>query len=221
MFNSIFDSSLNSLSFVTILLCFLTSIILGLVVAFTHMKTSRYTKNFIITLVILPTLVEVVMIMVNGNLGTSVAILGAFSLVRFRSIPGNSKEITIIFLAMAIGLSVGMGHLLFAILLTVIVCLLIFILSYSKFGENEIKNLKITIPEDLDYTGVFKDIFDKYMKEVDLQKVKTTNMGSTYDLTYKIKLKKDVNEKELIDEIRVRNGNLTILLTDPIIEQEL
>ena len=222
MFNSIFNVT-GSLSIGVVFLCFGVSIILGLLVALTHMKTGKYSKNFVITLTILPSLVEVVMLMVNGNLGTSVAVLGAFSLVKFRSLPGNSREIASIFLTMAIGLSVGMGQILFAILMTIIICLLLFILSITKFGETKDveKILKITIPENLDYTGVFDEIFTKFTKEINLEQVKTTNMGSMFELKYRVKLLKNINEKEFIDTLRCRNGNLCISLTNPIIDMEL
>lgn len=222
MFESVFDTT-GTLSIGTVLICFIVAIILGLVVSFTHMKTGKYTKNFVITLTILPALVQVIMIMVNGNLGTSVAVLGAFSLVRFRSVPGNSKEIASIFLSMAIGLSVGMGHILFASVITIIICLVIFILSISKFGEgnNVVKILKITIPENLDYTGVFDEIFSKFTQQIDLEQVKTTNMGSMFELKYRVKLLKKINEKEFIDALRCRNGNLSISLTNMISDIEL
>lgn len=222
MFESVFDTT-GTLSIGTVLICFIVAIILGLVVAFTHMKTGKYTKNFVITLTILPALVQVIMIMVNGNLGTSVAVLGAFSLVRFRSVPGNSKEIASIFLSMAIGLAVGMGHILFASVITIIICLVIFILSISKFGEgnNVVKILKITIPENLDYTGVFDEIFSKFTQQIDLEQVKTTNMGSMFELKYRVKLLKKINEKEFIDALKCRNGNLSISLTNMISDIEL
>lgn len=222
MFNSIFDVT-ESLSIGSVLLCFAISIVLGLIVAFTHMKTGKYSKNFVVTLTILPSLVQVVMLMVNGNLGTSVAVLGAFSLIRFRSLPGNSREIASIFLSMAIGLSIGMGQILFAILITVIICLVIIILVFTKFGETKdiTKILKITIPEDLDYTGVFDDIFKEFTKDINLEQVKTTNMGSMFELKYSVKLLKNINEKEFIDTIRCRNGNLNISLTNSVSEMEL
>ena len=222
MFNSIFNIT-ESLSIGQFLICLFASIILGLVVALTHMKTGKYSKNFVITLTILPALIQVVMIMVNGNLGTSVAVLGAFSLVRFRSIPGNSREIASIFLSMTIGLSIGMGQILFASLITVIICLIIIILNYTNFGSTSdiAKILKITIPENLDYTGVFDEIFSKFTKEINLEQVKTTNMGSMFELKYKVKLLKDINEKAFIDALRCRNGNLTISLTNPVTEMEL
>ena len=210
MFNSVIPST--GLTLASTLICSLSAIILGIIIAFTHMKTSKYTKNFIITLSLLPILVSIVMLMVNGNLGTSVAILGAFSLIRFRSMPGNSKEILSVFFAMAIGLSIGMGQIFFAIFVTILICLILLILNKIKFGENDNseKVLEITIPEDLDFDNVFNDIFDKYLKKFELLKVKTTNLGSLYELKYNIVLNKDVKMQEFINELRVRNGNLKI-----------
>lgn len=187
------------------------------------MKTSNYNKNFVITLTILPMLVQVVMLMVNGNLGTSVAVLGAFSLIRFRSIPGNSREIASIFFAMAIGLSIGMGQIYFAILITIIVSM-VFIISYkTKFGElkKETRKLKILIPEDLDYMEVFDDIFQEYTTSNYLTNVKTINMGSMFELNYDISLKNIKEEKKIIDELRTRNGNLKIMLSHPLDQEVL
>ena len=191
-----------------------TSVVLGLIIAFVHMYTSKCSKNFAITLCTLPVMVQVIIMMVNGNLGTSVAILGVFGLVRFRSMQGNSREIASIFFAMGIGLAVGMGQILFAAVITVVVSILFIILSKTKFGEGNIgeKKLKITIPEDLDYSNVFDDLFEKYTKTNDLAKVKTTNMGSLFELTYNIILKDNAEEKAFIDELRCRNGNLNITL---------
>ena len=213
MFESILDSS-STLSMTSVLLCSGCAIVLGLIISLVHMASGKYSKNFAITLAILPFLVSTVIIMVNGNLGTSVAVLGAFSLVRFRSIPGNSREIASVFLAMAIGLAIGMGQLIFASFLTIFASLVTIILSKTSFGtkKNEERKLKIVIPEDLDFTGIFDDIFTKYMKKQKLEKVKTTNLGSLYELTYRIELKENINEKELIDELRCRNGNLNIIL---------
>ena len=213
MFESILDST-SSLSINSVLLCSVCAIVLGLIVSIVHMICGKNSKNFAITLAILPFLVSAVIMMVNGNLGTSVAVLGAFSLVRFRSIPGNSREIASVFLAMAIGLAVGMGQLVFASILTVIASLVTIILSKTSFGskKEEEKKLKIVIPEDLDFTGVFDDIFKKYLKNQKLEKVKTTNLGSLYELTYTVVLNDGVNEKEFIDELRCRNGNLNIIL---------
>ena len=214
MFNSIFDAS-TTLDIKSILICSAVALALGLVIAFTHLKTSQTSKNFLITLTILPLLVEVVMLMVNGSLGTSVAVLGAFSLIRFRSIAGNSKEITSVFFAMAIGLALGMGHILFATFITALTVIVVLVLSKTNIFNfrTQPQVLEITVPEDLDYTAVFDDIFQKYTTSVDLIKSKTTNMGSLYQLTYHVMLKPETDEKEFIDAVRVKNSNLKVLLS--------
>lgn len=218
MLNSVLDGSVMS-----IIWCLLSALVLGFVISFTYRLTSKYSKNFLITISLLPLIVCSVIIMVNGNLGTSVAVLGAFSLIRFRSMPGNSKEILIVFLSMSIGLSLGMGQLVFACILTAF--FLIGIVLYTKVSlferNSKEKILKIIIPENLDYEKVFDDIFTKYTSKFSLEMVKTTNMGSLFDLSYNIILKKDVSEKEFIDELRIRNGNLKIILTHPLVEGEL
>lgn len=216
MFTSIFET--NTIDIINTLICMLVSLGLGLVVALTHTITKKYSKNFIIVLVLLPLLVQVVIMMVNGNLGTSVAILGAFSLIRFRSMPGTSRELLSIFLDMAIGLSLGMGYIGFAIIFTLLTVLTILILEKLKLGEKPQKqNLKILIPEDLDYTEVFEDVFNEYTKEHNITKVKTTNLGSMYEISYEIELKEN-KEKELIDALRVKNGNLNITLNHALKE---
>lgn len=214
MFNSIIESTLTIQN---VLICICVSLILGILIALIHMKTTKYNKNFIVTLALLPVLVQVVIMMVNGNLGTSVAVLGAFSLIRFRSIPGNSREITSIFFAMAIGLAVGMGQIYFAILLSAVISCLIIILYKTKFGEikENSRFLKIIIPEDLDYEEVFDEILKKYTKEYKLIEVKTTNMGSMFELKYEINLKNNLS-REFINDLRIRNGNMKIVLTHPV-----
>jgi uncharacterized membrane protein YhiD involved in acid resistance len=203
----------------------LTAIIMGVVIAFTYMKSESYTKNFVITLVLLPVLVQTVIMLVNGNLGTGIAVVGAFSLVRFRSIPGSSREISFIFFAMAVGLATGMGFLTFAAIVTVIVCAAFFLLLKTSFGDNTHTNdrkLRITIPENLDYTDVFNDILEKFTKKASLEKVKLTNLGSMFELHYNITLKDVKEEKEFIDEIRCRNGNLTIICCrSQLLQEEL
>ena len=212
MFESILSSTTGTLSVSTSLICMGASLVLGLAIALVHMWTSKYSKSFVISLAILPALVQVVMMMVNGNLGTSVAILGAFGLIRFRSMPGTAKEIVSVFFAMAIGLATGMGHVLFATYVTATISILIVILSKTKFGEknNDEKRLKIVLPEELDYNEIFNDIFENYTKSCKTEKVKTINMGSMYELTYNVVLKDQSKEKEFIDKLRVRNGNLAI-----------
>ena len=176
------------------------------------MKTSRYSKNFIITLAVLPILVSVIMIMVNGNLGTGIAIAGAFSLVRFRSMPGNAKEIMSVFFAMTIGIAIGAGYVVFAGIITLVVSLMILLLTLIKYGDNnnKYKRLDIVVPETLDYDTIFDEIFNKYVDKYELIRIKTTNLGSLYELKYDITLKDKIREKDFIDDLRVRNGNLKI-----------
>lgn len=194
-------------------LCTAVSLVLGLFIAVIYMSQGSYSKSFVMTLVILPALVQIVIMLVNGNLGTSVAVLGTFSLVRFRSVPGSSKEIAIIFFAMAVGLATGTGFLTFAAMITVMIGLVFFVLGKFSFGEskeNE-KDLRITIAEHIDYTEIFEDIFKEYTSKYKLQRVKITNLGSMYELEYHITLKDVKKEKEMIDSIRCRNGNLTVI----------
>ena len=223
MLDSIFSNVSSTVDITEILLCMVTAIVLGLIIAFTHKKTSKSNKNFLTTIATLPLLISTIIIMVNGNLGTSVAVLGAFGFVRFRSIPGTSKEILAVLFAMTIGLVTGMGNLMYASLITVIGCIVLFIYNLLPIlNENKYeKFLKITIPENLDYTEVFDDIFKEYTTNVELESVKTTNMGSMFDLKYRITLNKGINEKKFIDELRIKNGNLKIILTHPIEESEL
>ena len=223
MFNSIFDQTATGLSFTTALICAAVAIALGVAIAVTHMKTSQTTKGFLITLATLPLLVMAVMIMINGNLGTSIAILGAFSLIRFRSIQGQAKELRSVFFAMTIGLACGMGHVLFAVAITIAAIIVILLFSYTNILEPNKKNrvLKIVIPEDLDYEESFDEIFKKYTSKATLVKMKTMNMGSLYKLTYDISLKPGVKEKEFLDEIRVKNCNLKVLLSHPCLEEEI
>ena len=212
MFDSIINES-ASMTLETALICTGTSLVLGLVIALVFMKNSSCSKSYLITLVLMPMIVEAVIMMVNGNLGTAVGVMGAFSLVRFRSMPGTSREIMGIFLAMAVGVATGTGYIGFAAVFTLIACFILLILEVKGFGNTDgaEKELKITIPESLDYMGVFDDIFEKYTKKSELVKVKTTNMGSMYDLSYRIRLADAKKEKEFIDELRTRNGNLSIM----------
>lgn len=219
MLESIFEETTSStIELNSLLICSFVSIVLGFLIAIVHKHTSKYSKNFLITITLLPLLVEAVMLMVNGNLGTSIAIMGAFGLVRFRSIPGTSREILVVFFAMAVGLATGMGQVGFAIILTILGCILILILNnLSLFNkDNNEKVLKILIPENLDYESVFDDLFSKYTKTIYLVQSKTTNMGSMFELTYRVILKDKVKEKEFIDEIRTRNSNLKISLSHEI-----
>ena len=221
MLKSIFNSESITLDLDKLLLCMVSPIILGIVIALVHKKTTNTSKNFIETIAILPILIAVVIMMVNGNLGTGVAVAGAFSLVRFRSVPGNSKEIMTVFFAMAIGLALGMGHIAFAIIVTIIVCIFILILNYINKNVKNIQSLTILIPENLDYNNLFDETLKKYTNSYKIEKIKTTNMGSLFELNYLIELKNNINTKQFIDELRIMNGNLKISLNNLMIEGEL
>ena len=194
------------------LLCTLTSLVLGMAIALIFMFKNTYTKSFVVTLALLPVIVQAVIMLVNGNLGAGVAVLGAFSLVRFRSVPGTAREIGSLFFAMAVGLATGMGYLVFAALFLVVVGGMMLLLAAVPFGERkqEEKELKVVIPENLDYTGIFDDLFVRYARRAELVRVKTVSMGSLFELHYHILLKDPAAEKELIDQLRCRNGNLAI-----------
>ena len=201
----------------TFLVVTLVSLVLGAVIALLYSKQNKTTKTFAVTLTLLPAIVELVILLVNGNIGAGVAVAGAFSLVRFRSAAGNAQEILAVFLAMAVGLATGMGYIGIAAFFTVVVSviLLVFGKILSKKEEGE-RILKITVPEHLEFDGVFEDVLSKYTDEHSLQDVKTTNMGSLYKLTYTIRLKKDTAIKEFIDSLREQNGNLEISCGYPV-----
>ena len=216
MLNSIMDvlsSASSSITLPQLMICTLASILLGIGVATIYMYRNDYSKNFIVTLTLLPAMVQLIIMVVNGNLGAGIAVMGAFNLVRFRSIPGNAREIGSIFFAMAIGLATGMGYLTIALLFFFVVGAMSLLLNTMRFGnknESE-KELKITIPENLDYEGIFDDLFAKYTKDAELVRVKTTNMGRLYELVYRIVLDGTAINKAFLDELRCRNGNLNIV----------
>ena len=214
LFNSIIPSTgITPLVFIILVL---VSLVLGGILALIHTYKNEYTKSFLMTLAILPAVVSVVILMVNGNIGAGVAVAGAFSLVRFRSAPGTAREIGTLFAAMGLGLIMGMGYIGYSVLFT---CLIgIAMLIYSNFSEDNRKslrrNLKITIPENLNYTDVFDSILEKYTRSYKLTQVKTSNMGSLFKLNYDIVLNDRALEKEFIDCLRTRNGNLEISIAD-------
>jgi len=218
LFKGIFDSDLVAVISITdFILCMGVSLVLGILMAATYMYRTRYTKSFVVTLALLPAVVCVVIMLVNGNVGTGVAVAGAFSLVRFRSVPGTAKEICTLFLAMGAGLIAGMGYLGFAALFTLVMCGAFLLYNRLDLGAKKnaaiYKTLTVTIPEDLNYSEVFDDIFARHTRSFELVRVKTTNMGSMFKLTYNVMLRDPKKEKEMIDELRCRNGNLEIAVS--------
>lgn len=217
LFAGVFENAPSTISVGDFLLCMGCALILGLVLALAYVYRSRYTKSFVFTLALLPTVVCVVIMLVNGNIGAGVAVAGTFSLVRFRSVPGTAKEIGMLFLAMGAGLIAGMGYLGYSFLFTSIMAAVTLVYNRfdlgSKRNSQRFRTLTITIPEDLDYSDVFTPVFKDFTTEQELVRVKTTNMGSLFRLTYQITMKPNANEKAMIDQLRCRNGNLEIMLS--------
>lgn len=230
MLSAIIGSVLNTATETTVtvqsfLLCLATALFIGFLLAMVYKRQGRSSAGFLVTLAILPAVVSMVILMVNGNLGAGVAVAGAFSLVRFRSVPGTAKEIGAIFIAMAAGLAVGMGYLILAILFTIILLLMELVYTSKRvekiYCNTQERQLRITIPEDLDYTEVFDDIFEQYFKKCELLEVRTTNLGSLFRLTYDVTIKEEMEEKKMLDAIRCRNGNLEIRFSRPLNHNEL
>ena len=218
LFSGVFDSTTQSvISVPMFLLCVGVSLVIGTFIEFAYSYKNQCTKSFVTTLALLPSIVCVVIMMVNGNIGAGVAVAGAFSLVRFRSVPGSAKEICSIFMAMGTGLVAGMGYLGFAVVFALILGVAFLIcnltnIGLSKSADRE-RSLRITIPENLDYTNMFDDLLKKYTTNYKMLSAKTTNMGSMFKLTYHVALRDPSLEKEFIDALRCRNGNLEIMLS--------
>ena len=205
--------SINTSTPAGLIYCALIALGFGILTAFVYAIKSNYSKNMLITLVILPVIVDVVLTIINGSIGVGIAIAGTFGLVRFRSVPGSAKEICYIFLSMANGLMCSAGQVGYGgiVLGAVLVILLAFKFIPIKNNGSCERDVRITVPESLNYTEAFTEIFNKYAFQTELVKVKTTNMGSTFDLTFSIIMKDPKKEKEMIDEIRIRNGNLPVM----------
>ena len=217
-FRGLFDTDISGvISFGDFLLCMACSLLIGGILAFSCRYQGRYTKSFLVTLMLLPSVVCIIIMMVNGSVGAGVAVAGAFSLVRFRSAPGSGREITMLFLAMGAGLIAGMGYLAFALLFALIMSVMNVIYNRLDLGEKKnglrYRRLTILIPESLDYSGVFDEVLRNYTTDYTLTRVKTTNMGSLFRLSYDLTLREGVREKEFLDQLRCRNGNLEIMLS--------
>ncbi|MBQ6621259.1 MAG: DUF4956 domain-containing protein [Mogibacterium sp.] len=215
LLTSVMANGLTGAAFAAATVC---SILAGLYIGFIYSRQKRFSQSFLLTVALLPITVQLVIMLVNGNIGAGVAVAGAFSLVRFRSAPGSGQEITAIFLSMAVGLATGMGYLGIAVIFTLVFTLLYLLLSQMQFGAaaGEERILKISIPESLDYEELFDDVLDRYTAHAELIDVRTASLGSLYKLTYRILPRKDISIKQMIDELRVRNGNLEIACGRPV-----
>lgn len=218
MFESIFTTTTeNAISISESMLGVAVAVVIGLAIAFVYTLISKkdgYNKSFIVGLALLPAIVAAVILLVGSNVARAFSMAGAFALVRFRSAPGSAKDISIVFFSMASGLACGLGFVTFAVCFTVLILVVLLIISVIGFGGSSEykKQLRITIPENLNYMTVFDDVFEKYLSENVLRKVKTTNMGTMFELTYECRMKDDNTQKQFIDELRVRNGNLNITM---------
>ena len=221
MLNSIISSTGITVS--AFFICTAVSLALGLAAAALAMFKSKYSRSFVLTLALLPAMVQIVIMMVNGNIGAGVAVAGAFGLIRFRSAPGSAREIGLVFMATAIGLATGMGYVVIAAVFFAVIALFALLLTLSGFGAGaaDERELRITIPENLDYDGLFDDLFGKYTRSAELDRVKTTNMGTLYELSYKVVLRDAGETKAFLDELRTRNGNLTIVCGRPVTKEAL
>ena len=213
-----FDSDIKVYFFV----CLAAALILGVATAIAYMFRNTYTKSYVVTLAVIPAIVMMLIMFVSGNIGVGIGVAGAFSLIKFRSAQGSAKELCYLFLSTAIGLACGTGYIGIAVIFTVIMLAILILLTISRFGEagDRERTLRITIPESLNYTEVFDDLFEKYTDKCDLLKVRTTNMGSLFRLQYRLSLKDASKEKEFIDELRIRNGNLDIICARMIADDD-
>lgn len=220
MFDNIFNSldTVEAMNEGAAILCILLAVALGLIICMAYSfitKDMERSSSFLLSLIILPAIVSVVILLIGNNVARAFSMAGAFTLVRFRSAPGDSKDISFVFLAMAVGLSCGLGYLVFAGVVTLLLSFIIVLFHKISFSHIKIKRkqLKITIPEDMNFEGAFDDLFKKYTTAFSLERVKTSNMGTLFELTYGIQMKEESNHKEFIDELRCRNGNLNISLS--------
>lgn len=227
MLDSIFDYVTSDASFTlqNLLLSLFVALAMGVLISVVYMKTHKTrmpTQSFALTLVILPAIITIIILLVGNSVARAFSLAGAFSIIRFRSAPGDPKDITYVLFSMAIGLSCGMGYILYGVMVAVILCAVMIILELCKFGhvKSTQKLLKITIPENLDYQNAFDGIMQKYTDSFRLTKVRTADLGSLYELQYTIVNKDSVNEKEFIDDLRCRNGNLNITLVLDVQQNE-
>lgn len=219
LFGSIFANSLTVGSF---LLAIITSMVLGVVLSLVVMYKNKYTKSFISALVLIPAIETVVIMLVNDNLGIGLTVAGSFALIRFRSVKGNARELAAVFMAMTIGIICGTGYLMVAVLFTLVLCVSMFLLTVLNFGEQPKSErvLRITIPESLNYDEVLDEVLEKYTDNYELEQVKTLSLGSLFRLDYNVTLKKGTSIKQMIDELRTRNGNLEIVCSKASVNRE-
>ena len=202
--------------------CTIASLILGFLVAVVYRFRQVCSRNLATTLVLLPAMVQIIIMLVDGNIGVGIAVAGAFSLIRFRSIAGNARDIGFLFFSMSLGFVTGLGFLLFAFVFFFFIGLVAVLLTCFPFSDQKenMRLLRIRIPENLDYESLFDEVFAEYAESAELESVRTAQMGSLYELRYLLRLKSDTIPKAFIDALRVRNSNLTIFLNREVKDRE-
>ena len=210
LFGSIFSTSTTVTEF---LIALIASMAMGLIISFFYMYKNQHSKSFATALVIMPAAVTMVIMLVNGNIGAGLGVAGSFSLMKFRSAQANAKDLICVFLCVAVGLCCGMGYIVIAAVFLFLVLLISFILTAVNFGEDQSERiLRVTVPEDLNYSEEFADVFEKYTSRNEMISIKTSNLGSLYKCEYAVTLKDPANPKAFLDELRTRNGNLEVAL---------
>lgn len=219
MFESLFNTTTvhTSISLITAMLTIVVAFLLGGIISLTYMRTcekNSYSQNFSLTLVLIPMVIAIIILLIGSNVARAFSLAGAFSIIRFRSAPGDPKDIAYVLFAMAAGLACGVEFYGYAVLFTTILCVIMLILNFFNFGRKNFsqKLIKITVPEDLDFEGAFDEVFQRFTDSYQLIKVKTIDLGSLYQLVYTVTIDYKTNQKELLDALRCRNGNLNITL---------
>ncbi|MGL5379918.1 DUF4956 domain-containing protein [Clostridium sp.] len=207
----------ESFTLLNTLIIMISSIVLGLAISLAYILTHKkegYVPSFTITLIMLPVIISIIILLVGNNIARAFSLAGAFSLIRFRSAPGDPKDIAYVFFTLAVGLTCGMGYIGYAVIVTVILCVLLIILDKTKYAmpKHKTAKLKIIIPEDLNYEGVFDEVLSKYTRSWNIDLVRTRDFGALFELQFIIKVNSDINHKEFMDELRCINGNLNISL---------
>ncbi|SMC70014.1 DUF4956 domain-containing protein [Papillibacter cinnamivorans] len=219
MLETLFASSIGeSLTVPTMLGALCTALGLGLWISLVYMFTHKkegYASGFVVTMIMLPAVISVIIMLIGNNVARAFSLAGAFSLIRFRSAPGDPKDIAYIFFTLAVGLGCGMGYLAYAFVFTLVLTLVMILLSRTGFAvpKSTSMQLKVTVPEDLNFQGLFDDVLDEYASAWSLRRIKTSEFGTLFEVAYQLDLKPNADQKAMIDKLRCRNGNLSISLT--------
>ncbi len=216
----------ESFTLINALIVIGASILLGFIISLVYMYTHKkdgYASGFTLTLIMLPVIISIIILLVGNNVARAFSLAGAFSIIRFRSAPGDPKDIAYVFFTLAVGLACGMGYVGYGLIVTIILCVVLIVLDKIKFAMPKTKNmrLKILVPEDLNYEGVFDEVLERYSSKWTMESVKTKDFGALFEISYRVHLNENVSQKKFIDELRCKNGNLNIALTSTGLEDKI